>query len=306
MSGLSRINVASSERGIALCVAKLIDPDGNTSRRSGDIEIDGIAGLLCEGPRSPLLPDIKTPRVSKRGHASKRVTIVTGHELIVHNPIVAIPPIHSVEIKIPSLGLRLYTGPLGSYMPSPRYPLSFPVRTPRPVLTPAPLSTPRHNAEMTVYAPPIDIPDLGDPSTKAQGCLYFSDTEVVMRNYAIGKGLILHIRAATIPRGPPPDVIIDMRVAGVVTMDEWYRQLNLYEMKQLYLESEFERGSTKAVAQLTELEAWFVGIVEPAPHRSHRYYVAELAEWAEREQTRVETKKSPYCNERVTHLIHPV
>ena len=89
----------------------------------------------------------------------------------------------------------------------------------------------------------------------------------------------------------------DKNIKGEVSLEKYEDLLEIYENNQVYYQDCIENGSLtydQLCTCLTELEYWFICIIEPYDYSD--YDVDEHAEWKTREQFKVNKGYSGYCD----------
>jgi hypothetical protein len=92
-------------------------------------------------------------------------------------------------------------------------------------------------------------------------------------------------------------------VKGKVTPKVFEQALQIYENNQVYYQDRIEAGDLEIgqISQhLTELEFWFIQIIEPKPRRD------EIPSWRAREQNKLKLGVSGYCDPDLYQYIHPL
>lgn len=85
---------------------------------------------------------------------------------------------------------------------------------------------------------------------------------------------------------------------NLLTQEIYDVLLRLYENNQMILMSKDTKVNVDTLAKLTNLESWFIQIIEPKPHRD----IEEIKEWTEREKCKL-NGYSAYCDHELRKKI---
>lgn len=91
-------------------------------------------------------------------------------------------------------------------------------------------------------------------------------------------------------------------VKGKVTSTKFKQYLSIYENNQVFYQDKLDDKTMtldNIKIALTNLEHWFMAIIEPKPPRD------EIDMWREREKSKITTKRSPYCDPELYEYITP-
>jgi len=97
---------------------------------------------------------------------------------------------------------------------------------------------------------------------------------------------------------------------GTAVHKKYTDQLEKYENNQFYWYNKYKNGNItkeKLIKNLTELEKWFVCVIEPPPKKYKKdpiqVYMISLEQWLEREKTKYKNTRSYYCDDEVLSYI---
>lgn len=95
-----------------------------------------------------------------------------------------------------------------------------------------------------------------------------------------------------------------VQISGYVNEECFEKVLEIYENNQVFYQEKLEDGEMSvdmAKEKLTELERWFVCIIEPKPKSN-----SEVPDWILREEYKLNTGYSSYCDKELYCYITPI
>lgn len=106
------------------------------------------------------------------------------------------------------------------------------------------------------------------------------------------------------------DTTITGWLEGKGTHKKFNDQIEKYENNQYYWNKKYKKGKIskeELIQNLTDLEKWFVCIIEPPPKRLKKIpiesYMKELEPWRNREHIKYKHTRSYYCDDDVIPLL---
>lgn len=130
-----------------------------------------------------------------------------------------------------------------------------------------------------------------------ENCTFKDPSDII-----ISRENIITVAPENNPRLKRPDKKISGWIKSKQAQKVFYTQLDKYQNNQYCYLQRLESGKISSIQvkkNLTELEMWFIQIIEPFPEKKDIKYQEYLKKWFEREQIKYKFSRSYYCEEEV-------